>query len=767
MSAERRGPSLALVGLAFFWSGFPALIYQLIWQRSLFAIYGINVESVTVIVAAFMCGLGLGSLAGGWLSARRGVSLLLAFGLVELTIAAFGFGSLPLFEWVGSWTLGLGTAATGAVTFALVVAPTMLMGATLPLLVEFLVRRTGNVGRSVGLLYFVNTLGSAAACFAAALFLFDWLGQAGVVRCAALFNLGVGVCALVAWRLTPDLATPGAETPGADTPGPATPAESEQRDAEASAEADPAADPAALVDPAGSTPLSGLLSFRVALVLSGLAGFISLSYEILWFRLWSFAWASLAASFALLLGSYLVGIAGGSLLARRYCERGAIPLQALGWFVLLANAFSFLVAPLSSYALAVVPIALTLPLVAIAAGLLGAVLPLLAHAAIPPDRRAGARVSYLYLANVIGSTAGSLLTGFLLLDHLGLTRTSSLLAGGGLLGGAALLGYAGAARGRVALALGLGLAPVLASGLLFQGFWERLLYKQDYAGERFAEVVENKSGVITIDTAGVVYGGGAYDGRYSTDLVDDTNMIVRCYALAAFHPRPQRVLEIGLSSASWAQVLAHHPDLESLEIVEINSGYVELIGRHAPVKSLLTNPKVRIHIDDGRRWLRRRPEARYDAIVMNTTYNWRAHATNLLSREFLSVLKGHLAPGGVLIYNSTGSAEVHRTAAEVFPYSGRLLNFVVASNDPLEPDRGRWRERLLAWQIDGRAVIDAREHAARLEQVLGILSAAEGLGGDEVPFYAYEPHAQLLPRLGPGPIITEDNMGTEWGQLWR
>ena len=755
MSPERRGPPLTLVGLAFFWSGFPALIYQLIWQRSLFAIYGINVESVTVIVAAFMCGLGLGSLAGGWLSSRRGVSLLLAFGLVELTIALFGFGSLQLFEWVGGWTLGLGTAATGGVTFGLVVAPTMLMGATLPLLVEFLVRRTGNVGRSVGLLYFVNTLGSAAACFAAALFLFDWLGQQGAVRCAASFNLGVGLCALVAWRLTPPLQeaseAAGSEAAGGEAAG------SEEAGSEEAAAA------------AGQAPAApGLLSFRLALVLSGLAGFVSLSYEILWFRLWSFAWGSLAASFALLLGSYLVGIAGGSLFARRYCERGQLPLQALGWFVLCANALGFLVAPLASYALSVVPIALTLPLVALAAGLLGAVLPLLAHAAIPPDRRAGARVSYLYLANVVGSTLGSLLTGFLLLDALGLTRTSSVLAAGGLLGGAALLAFAGAPRTRVGLALCAGLAPVLLSGLLFEGFWERLLYKGDYQGQRFAQVVENKSGVITIDEGGVVYGGGMYDGRYSTDLVEDTNMVVRCYALAAFHPRPRRVLEIGLSSGSWAQALANHPALESLEIVEINPGYVELIALHDPVKSLLEHPKVTIAVDDGRRWLRRHPEARYDAIVMNTTYHWRAHSTNLLSEEFQTILKGHLNPGGVLLYNSTSSAEVHRTAAAVFPHSGRLLNFVVASNEPLVPDRERWRETLLAWRIDGRPVIEAGPHAARLEQVLGLLSAAEGLGsGEEVPFYAYEPRAQLLKRLGAGPTITEDNMGTEWGQLWR
>ena len=60
----------------FFFSGFPALIYQLTWQRQLFLIFGVNIESVTIVVTAFMLGLGLGSLAGGWLSDRRGISAL-------------------------------------------------------------------------------------------------------------------------------------------------------------------------------------------------------------------------------------------------------------------------------------------------------------------------------------------------------------------------------------------------------------------------------------------------------------------------------------------------------------------------------------------------------------------------------------------------------------------------------------------------------------------------------------------------------------------
>src|SRR5690349_17751913 len=148
----------------FFVSGFPALLYQIVWQRTLFAIYGVNIESVTVVVSAFMLGLGLGSLAGGRISRIPGAPLLLLFGGAEIGIAAYGIASLPLFHWVAGFTAGAPPVQTGLLAFALVLIPTILMGATLPLLVAHLVKLSGNVGTSVGILYFVNTLGSAAAC---------------------------------------------------------------------------------------------------------------------------------------------------------------------------------------------------------------------------------------------------------------------------------------------------------------------------------------------------------------------------------------------------------------------------------------------------------------------------------------------------------------------------------------------------------------------------------------------------------------------------
>ncbi len=181
-------------------SGFAALLYQNAWQRSLFAIYGINIESVTVVVTAFMLGLGLGSLAGGRLSKDPARSVLVLFGLVEMGIGAFGFVSLDLFHRVGAMTLRMPPVATAVVTFLLVLVPTLLMGMTLPLLVADWARRSGNVGRSVGMLYFVNTLGSALACFAAIGWLLPRLGLSRTVTVAAAINSTVGLAVLALSR---------------------------------------------------------------------------------------------------------------------------------------------------------------------------------------------------------------------------------------------------------------------------------------------------------------------------------------------------------------------------------------------------------------------------------------------------------------------------------------------------------------------------------------------------------------------------------------
>ena len=127
--------------------------------------------------------------------------LLALFGAAELSTAAYGLFSLRLFHEVGHYTAGISLFGTTAISFTLLLIPTMLMGSTLPMLVAYSVRRSRNVGGSLGLLYFVNTLGSAFACFLAAAVLMARLGQSGSVAAGAAINATVGIGALAIYYL--------------------------------------------------------------------------------------------------------------------------------------------------------------------------------------------------------------------------------------------------------------------------------------------------------------------------------------------------------------------------------------------------------------------------------------------------------------------------------------------------------------------------------------------------------------------------------------
>jgi predicted membrane-bound spermidine synthase len=199
VAASRRIPSVAIFAV-FVLSGLSALVYQMVWQRALLTLYGSNVESVAVVVSAFLVGLGLGSLAGGRISRRPGLPLVLLFALAELLTGLYGIVSLRFFDWVGDLTVGAGILQAGTMAFILVLLPTLLMGATLPLLVAHQVSATGLVGRSVSWLYFVNTLGAGIGAFLAAFVVLARFGQLGSVRLAAVINCAAALTILILWQ---------------------------------------------------------------------------------------------------------------------------------------------------------------------------------------------------------------------------------------------------------------------------------------------------------------------------------------------------------------------------------------------------------------------------------------------------------------------------------------------------------------------------------------------------------------------------------------
>lgn len=189
-----------LLILPFFFSGFAALVYQVCWQRLLFVAFGVDIESITIIVSAFMLGLGVGALTGGQLADRFPEKIIWMFALAELCIGLFGFLSPHLIAGLGKLTITANQSVIALTNFLLLLAPTTLMGATLPMLVAFLVRSQGNVGVSIGGLYFINTLGAALGATTVGFFWFYYFGLNATIYGAAVINLMVSVSVLMFFR---------------------------------------------------------------------------------------------------------------------------------------------------------------------------------------------------------------------------------------------------------------------------------------------------------------------------------------------------------------------------------------------------------------------------------------------------------------------------------------------------------------------------------------------------------------------------------------
>ena len=720
--------STGWLSFLFLLSGFAALIYQIVWQKSLFTAFGVNIESVTIIVSIFMFGLGMGSVIGGILSKKYPSRLPQLFLGFEVVIGIFGIVSLQIIKIISNAPLHGSLFMVTAATFGILCIPTVFMGATLPVLVTYLHRHYKNVGRSVGLLYFINTVGSAIACFITADILFSFFGKQTAVFVAAFFNLSVG---FFVYNYNKKSKIAPEDAPQMSVAG----------------------------------PISGQIKGKdqrgrllLVLLLSCMTGYISLSQEILWFRALSYTTGGSPDAFAYLLGFYLFGIAFGSLYAGKVCGKekdytvvyiaAMLFVSSVAFYLLLPMIGRLLTVsrPFGMYAFYLS--------VAAVAFLMGGIFPVLCHAGIRSGTTVGFSLSWIYFANIIGATAGPLLTGFVLLDYYSLEQNMLFLCLAALcLSGLIWISSRMSLPAKTLILLSIVLAMAGAAaghGSVYSHLMENLHLKNRSSNYKY--IMQNRSGIIAVlatKEGDVMYGGGVYDGKFNTDPVHDTNIITRAYMIAALHPKPEEVLDIGLSTGSWARVIANLASVKRLTVVEINPAYLELLRRYPGHATLLNDPKVTFVIDDGRRWLNRNPDKKFDVIVMNTTFHWRDGATNLLSDEFLRLCKSHLKTGGVVYYNATGSKDVHFTAAQVFKYISLVNSFVAASDSPFNMSVEQKRNNLLGFRNSGKIFFSEDEPA--LQRVL------ESLSLRDISDKADELHK------GKGLWhITDDNMATEF-----
>ncbi len=689
----------AATAACFVLSGVAGLLYQTIWSRQYSLVLGTSEAAVSVVLAVYMLGLALGAaLVPRWMHGP-GTRPLRLFALLELGIAVCALAIPPLLALVGDGYVAVAgglpdpPSAVGALPrlyFALacllLLVPTMLMGATLPVLAGFAVRSAADTGPRIAGLYAANTLGAAAGALAGGWWLVPDFGLRISTAVAMALNLLVTAGAFAVSR---SLAEGGATTATGTTPA-----------------------AAGTVSAAAPATTGGVLSderVRALLTLLGLvSGFVALTYEVLWARMLSHALGSSLAAFSTMLASFLLGIGLGSLAStRRLSAQGAaLAFAATQVGVAVAAAAAQLWLGRMPNDLPPGPLATRALLAMLPATLfMGAAFPLLIR--LLGDRgvdstRATGRI---YAFNTIGAVAGAIAAGMWLIPTLSFEGTARLTVALSLAAAVvALWSLTDVARPMKAAAT----AAAFATALLFRpplpgAIIDASLVDDSTAGEqrflavgRSATVLvkERDDGGFYLRTNGLpeatVRRAGAPPVRHSQRWLAALPIAAR--------PEATSMLVVGLGGGVAVEdIPARFTTLDVVEleprVIDANASFARLRA-HDP----LADPRLRLIENDARNALVL-TDRRYDILVSQPSHPWTSGSANLYSRGFLELARSRLTPDGVLLVwinaqfiDESLLRDIAATITAVFPQvrlyrPERMELMFLASAAPLEPER--------------------------------------------------------------------------------
>ncbi|MDQ3487886.1 MAG: spermidine synthase, partial [Acidobacteriota bacterium] len=702
-----------LGSIAFFLSGFAALIYQVVWQRMLVLPIGADVYSTTVIVGAFMAGLGCGSLAGGHIADRlTRRRCLLMFVAAEAAVALFGLASRYIFyDWMylGLGGMPLGPVAVAIVVFAGLIWPTFWMGMSLPLLARAVTSGVAGAPTRIGVLYGLNTLGAAAGAFSTTWLLFPARGLAGSLSIAVSLNALAAIAALILIAI---------KEPNDDEAVMARAPDEERT--------------------ASEEPLRW--AFPVWIVLYGLAGFQALSLEIIWFRLLGVMVKSSAFTFGMLLTVYLAGLGLGAALASiavgrvRRPARAFLLLQAFvalyaGATILALTAWidsAAILAPLWRYFGSYEPldaaaaaasfwtgagdpaaraqfIRLYLLLPAILIGpptmAMGASFPLVQRITVLDVAHIGRRLGTVLLANIAGSTLGAILTGWVALTYFGSAGSLKIVTATG----AIFLALAVASE-RSRLRRWTTPAAITAASLVIlftlqlpsgQRLWARL---HGATSQRIVQA-EDASGVSILKSEGA--GAIVFVNGIGQSWIPFGNIHTVLGALPAFiHPAPREAAVIGLGSGDTVYAVAGRPELARITGIEIIRPQLATLQEwrrrtaYPGLVALLSDPRVEQVADDGRAYLMHAGRA-FDIIEADALRPTSAYSGNLYSVGYFELVRSRLAPGGLAV-TWAPTRRVFDTFMQVFPHALSFGDILVGSTSPIRFDAAEIKARLAA-----------------------------------------------------------------------
>ncbi|MBD9473694.1 fused MFS/spermidine synthase [Achromobacter sp. ACM01] len=751
-AAQGRALTAVRPAALLFLSGTAALVFQVLWIKQLSLVVGVEVSAIAGAVSAFFLGLAL----GGWLLGRKADQLRRPVRFYAMLEAGVALSCVAV-----TWLLARSAAAFVAVEAhsslaawlavgLMLAVPAFLMGGTLPVLLRAVSRHQGtDVSRSGGAMYAANTCGAILGALLPAFFLIPRFGVQGAALAAASLNV---LAALGAWML----------------------------DRRAGGSAAPADNPQA-----AAAPLSG--EARLAVALYAVAGAVALGYEVIWSQMIVPFMSTRAFAFAIVLATYLAGLAIGAALYARWAHRVRNPWPVFGFLIAGAGLIAVLEVALlgkwlivaqtqaeaavfqwtgsgfagmcARFAVAAASLVLAPTL------LLGAAFPAVLRIAVG-DRQVGREAGAVLACNTLGGIAGTLLTGFLLLPALGLVRTLSVLAAIAAAVGA-VAAWRGRADGRAATGWATGIAGLATLALIATlpaDQFARLLPGASGAGLVFYE--ESHGGTVAVvERAG---NGNRFHRLYIQGVSNsgDAMPSLRYMRLQALLPlivhagEPKSALVVGYGTGITAGALSQYRGLEKRAVAELLPAVLRAAPHFQGTFQAATDPGLDKRLRDGRRELQASAE-RWDLITLEPPPPSAAGVVNLYSRDFYQLAASRLAPQGIVAQwlplptqNEDDTRALIASFIQVFPHAQLWTSelhemLLLGSMQPLTLDAARIQARY--GQPDTAAAL----------QAVGVPSAAALLS-------TWVTDREGLARFaGDTPAVTDDRPGIEYATWVR
>jgi spermidine synthase len=735
-------------------------------------VFGVTVYAASTVWASFMAGLAVGGLAAGVVGDRVRHPLRW-FGVTELLIGASALATPAILAELQRVYVDLYpslpralpalTAVRLVIALLVLIVPTTLMGATLPLVIKGSEARGGSLGAHLGVLYGSNAIGAIVGTIAAGVYLIPGLGIHGTFLAAAAVNLAVGAGALVISGLAPprDFV-----------------AEDRVRETTPSSELVP---PKLAERPASKGGLTDR-QLLVVIAVFTLSGVISLAIEVVWFRVLTLFLRPTVYGFAVMLATILTGIALGSYVVTPLLERRmrwlfilaclelavgvaiVLSFSPLAYLPDLSNRLSpslshvmppYLVFPIAGSLLAIFPTAL----------MMGLAFPIGLRvwargsretgtpanpASGRSEERTARRIGMFYSLNVAGAIAGSLAAGFFLLPILG-SRGATILLGTLAFGSGLALLWVSELKPSARIAIGLAASAVFGVAVWLSPDAFVQFIAQRYRRQEIVWREEGVEATVVVHKAANSELSLTVNGNHEASTGSVMTYVHRRigHLPMALHPFARTALVIGMGGGATGGAVSLHDGVD-VDIVELAGAVVRGARFFEAINyGVLRRPNVHIRVDDGRNYLML-TRRRYDIVTADVIHPIFAGSGNLYSREYFQLIRQVLNPGGLVVQWVAGTEVEYKTIARtfvsVFPETTLWVDgsLLVGSLQPLRLRRTEFDAKL---GIPGRA---QGLHDLGIESFDKLLSTFVA-GPDELRAY-----------VGPGPLLTDDRPLAEY-----